>query len=130
MFSKLLELLESAIGKQLLLLLLVFVVGIVSMQYLPRFLVTTEAFNNDKTEIFLAMEAGDNVNAIEIVNLQLNDARNEKMKLQNFIDIQQQGKCNDSQRRRLDELSTMINKLELRREHIYNSFKKRSGLNE
>lgn len=120
MIDYLLAFLSTRLGKGVLGLILVFILGIAFTLGLPKYLVTMELHKHDKLELRQFAQQGDRVVTVRLLSLQIDDSKNEKLKLQNFIDISQRGECTDSQRMRIEELNKRITKLEAKREELYN----------
>jgi len=121
MFNKLLEFLQTVLGKTLCGLVLFFMLGILAVSYYDNAVCTEE----EKQAIYIAMEKGDTWTKLDIVQWKLDQARMEKIKLQNYIDTQQGGKCNDSQKMRINQLNQEIGKLEAQKTQLFNTLKQK-----
>ena len=104
MIDKLLEFLQTVLGKTVLGLVLFFVLGVVAFAYWDS-CVCTEA---EKKIIYIAMDNGDNWNKLDILQWKIDTAENEKIKLENFIDINQRGEASASQQRRIQQINGKI----------------------
>ena len=119
MFDFLVNFLGGKIGRNAVGLATVLIAGGVGFYYITDFFMTTDAFCKREENIYIAMERGDTRTMLEILNMKIESARTEKMKLENFIDIQQDGQCTERQRLRLNELIDTINRLEAKRDILY-----------
>jgi hypothetical protein len=120
MFDKIMEFLHTLLGKTLCGLVLFFMMGVLAVGYYDDVVCTEE----EKVEIYVAMEQKASWNKLDIIQWKLDQAKMEKIKLQNYIDTQQKGQCNDSQRMRINQLEQEIGKLEEQKNQLFNSLKR------
>jgi hypothetical protein len=119
MVDKILEFLQTVLGKTVLGLVLFFGLGMVAVSYYDRAVCTED----EKEEIYIAMEKGDSWTKLDIIQWKLDQAKDELLKLQNHIDINQRGDYTDSQRSRIQELNKRIGELEAQKNQLFNNLK-------
>lgn len=100
-------------------IILTLVAGGALFYYATSFFITAESFSHAREDLICQMTQGDIRNNIEIIEIKLDAVRTEKMKLQNFIDISQDGKCTDTQKIRIEELNNLITELTIKKESLY-----------
>jgi hypothetical protein len=121
MFKQIMEFLNTLLGKTLCGLVLFFMLGILAVSFYDKAVCTEE----EKEEIYVAMEKGDSWTKLDIIQWKLDQARDELMKLQNHIDINQRGEYTDSQRARIEELNKRIGELQAQKNGLFNQLQKR-----
>lgn len=104
MFDKIIELIQTTMGKTITGLVLFFILGILAVLSYDNVVCTEK----EKGEIYLAMDQGDNWTKLDIVKWKLDQAEMEKIRLLGFIDREQDGRCTDSQRVRIQEIDQKI----------------------
>ena len=104
MVDKILEFLQTVLGKTVLGLVVFFVLGVVAFAYWDSCVCT----ENEKKLIYVAMDNGDDWNRLDVIQWKLDTAKTEKIRLENFIEINQRGEMTKSQEVRLKELTTQI----------------------
>lgn len=114
MVDKLLEFLQTILGKTLLGLVLFFVLGISAVLVYDDCVCT----ESEKELIYLAMEKGDSWNKLDVIQWKLDTAQTEKIKLENHIDINQRGEMTPSQQNRLRELANQIDNLRKQKQEL------------
>jgi hypothetical protein len=112
--------LQTVMGKTLLGLVLFFMLGVLAVGYYDDVVCTEE----EKEEIYVAMEQSSSWNKLDIIQWKLDQAKDELMKLQNHVDINQKGNYNDSQRDRIQRLNKRIGELEAQKNQLFNSLKR------
>lgn len=82
------QLLESVLGKTVAGLIGIFFLGAVSAWYLPRWLVTTDAFAQEVTHIYQDMKTGDAWQELKVIKLQKDIWTRQRYDLEDKIDSQ------------------------------------------
>jgi hypothetical protein len=108
MVDKLLEFLQTILGKTLLGLVLFFGLGIGAVLIYDDCVCT----ESEKDLLYIAMDQGDNWTRLDIIQWKLESARTEKIRLENYIEIEQRGDMTASQEARLKELCNQIGRYE------------------
>jgi hypothetical protein len=119
MIDKLLEFLQTVLGKTVVGLVLFFVLGIGAVAIYDDCVCT----ESEKDLIYIAMEKGDSWTKLDIIQWKLDQAKDELIRLQNHIDINQRGVYTDSQRSRIQQLNKRIGELEAQKTQLFNTLK-------
>lgn len=121
MLNKLIEFLQTIMGKTVIGLALFFMAGVIAYANLDK-VVCTE---HEEVEIYLAMEQGNAWNKLDIIQWKLDQANGELIRLQNYIEIEQKGNCTESQRIRIDALNKRIGELQAQKSQLLNTLQKK-----
>lgn len=114
MIDKILELLQTVLGKTILGLVLFFGLGIAAV-FIYDDCVCTES---EKDLLYIAMDQGDNWNKLDILQWKIDNARTEKIRLENYVEINQRGDISPSQQTRLRDLTNQITKYEQQKQEL------------
>jgi len=120
MFDEIIKFLETALGKTIIGLSLFFVLGILAVGFYDDVVCTEE----EKAVIYMAMEKGDNWTKLDIIQWKLDQAEMEKIRILGFIEREQQGKCTDSQKVRIQELDQKIGEYKAQKNELLKKLKK------
>ena len=110
MFDWAKEQFETVLGKTVTGLIGVFILGVVAMWGLPKWVVTTDTFAQEVTNIYKEMDKGDKWQELKIIELRKDIWTRRKWDLEDKIDSQSQPPT-IRQGNRLEEIKIKINKL-------------------
>jgi len=110
--------LREKLGGNAIGLIAVAIAGATIFYYSTHFFVTSEKYEEGCSDMAIAMEKGDKANYYQIISLQIESLQRERMQLENFVIMNQNGQYNDVQRQQMEKLTDKIKKLEIRREEV------------
>jgi len=117
------QLLESVLGKTVAGLIGIFFLGAISAWYLPRWLVTTDAFAQEVTQIYTEMQKGDTWQELKVIKLQKDIWTRQRYDLEDRIDSQD-STATLRQQNRMTEIVKEIEKLTEEEKRLEEALKK------
>jgi hypothetical protein len=117
------QLLETVLGKTVAGLIGIFFLGAVSAWYLPRWLVTTDAFAQEVTDIYNDMKQGDTWQELKVIKLQKDIWTRQRYELEDKIDSQGFA-ATVRQQNRMEEFVKEIDKLTEEEKRLEQALKK------
>ena len=117
------QLLESVLGKTVAGLIGIFFLGAVSAWYLPRWLVTTDAFAEEVTNIKKEIQQGDAWQELKVIQLQKDLWTRQRYDLEDKIDSQG-FPATTRQQNRMTEIVKQLDELTEEEKHLEDSLKK------